>query len=49
MQQGVRVIIEDYVYNHLSKAAALLANLFLCGLAGALAIFSILKVALGGA
>ena len=48
MASGVRVIVEDYVYGHLSKAAALLANLFICGLAGALAIFSILKVALGG-
>ena len=48
MHAGVRVIIEDYVYGHLSKAAALLLNLFICGLAGALAVFSILKVALGG-
>jgi succinate dehydrogenase / fumarate reductase, membrane anchor subunit len=49
MQGGVRVIIEDYVYGHLTKAAALMANVFVCGLAGALAIFSILKVALGSA
>ncbi|MBJ7411861.1 MAG: succinate dehydrogenase, hydrophobic membrane anchor protein [Phenylobacterium sp.] len=49
MQSGLRVVIEDYVYSHLNKAACLLANLFVCGLAGALAIMSILKVALGGA
>ena len=49
MSSGVRVIIEDYVYGHLTKAGALLLNLFICGLAGALAIMSILKVALGGA
>ena len=49
MQSGVRVIVEDYVYTHLGKATCLLANLFISGLAGALAIFSILKVALGGA
>lgn len=49
MQSGVRVIVEDYVYTHLGKAACLLANLFISGLFGALAIFSILKVALGGA
>lgn len=49
MHGGLRVVIEDYVYGHLTKASALLANLFVCGLAGALAIFSILKVALGGA
>jgi succinate dehydrogenase / fumarate reductase membrane anchor subunit len=48
MQSGLRVVIEDYVYSHLNKAAALLANLFVSGLAGALAIMSILKVALGG-
>ena len=49
MQSGVRVIIEDYVYSHLGKATCLLLNLFISGLAGALAIMSILKVALGGA
>jgi succinate dehydrogenase / fumarate reductase, membrane anchor subunit len=49
MQSGLRVVIEDYVYSHLNKAACLLANLFVCGLAGALAVMSILKVALGGA
>ena len=49
MQSGLRVVIEDYVYTHLSKAACLLANLFVCGLFGVLAVFSILKVALGGA
>jgi succinate dehydrogenase / fumarate reductase membrane anchor subunit len=49
MASGLRVIVEDYVEEHLPKAALLLGNLFLCGLAGALAIFSILKVALGGA
>jgi succinate dehydrogenase / fumarate reductase, membrane anchor subunit len=48
MHSGVRVIIEDYVYGHLTKAGALLLNLFICGLAGALAVFSVLKVALGG-
>lgn len=48
MQSGLRVVIEDYVYSHLNKAACLLANLFVSGLAGALAIMSILKVALGG-
>ena len=49
MQSGVRVIVEDYVYSHLGKASFLLLNLFISGLAGALAIMSILKVALGGA
>lgn len=49
MHSGMRVIVEDYVYSHLNKAAALLGSLFVCGLFGALAVFSILKVALGGA
>ena len=49
MQSGLRVVIEDYVYSHLGKATCLLANLFISGAAGALAIMSILKVALGGA
>ena len=48
MASGVRVIIEDYVYGHVTKAAALLLNVFICGLAGALAVFSILTVARGG-
>ena len=48
MQSGLRVVIEDYVHVALSKSALLLLNLFVCGLAGALAIFSILKVAFGG-
>jgi len=43
----MRVIIEDYIHKTLTKTALLLLNLFLCGLAGALAIVSILKVALG--
>lgn len=49
MQGGMRVIIEDYVYSHLGKAGCLLLNLFISGLLGALAVMSILKVALGGA
>jgi len=49
MQTGVRVIIEDYIHKMLTKSVLLVANLFIVTLAGALAIFSILKVALGGA
>ena len=49
MHGGLRVVIEDYVEKHLSRAACLLLNLFVCALFGALAVFSILKVALGGA
>lgn len=46
MHAGMRVIIEDYIHTTLLKSVLLLANLFACGLAGALAIFAVLKVAL---
>lgn len=49
MRSGLRVVIEDYVDTGLGRTALLVANLFICGLAGALAVFSILKVALSGA
>lgn len=51
MCSGLRVVIEDYIHVTLNKSALLILNLFVCGLAGALAIFSVLKVALsaGGA
>jgi succinate dehydrogenase / fumarate reductase membrane anchor subunit len=49
MHSGLRVVVEDYIHTTLSKAAILLLNLFVCALGGALAVFSILKVALGGA
>jgi succinate dehydrogenase / fumarate reductase, membrane anchor subunit len=49
MHAGLRVVIEDYIEKHLSRAGLLLLNLFVCVLFGALAVFSILKVALGGA
>ena len=49
MHAGMRVVVEDYIDKTLTKSALLILNLFVCGLAGALAIFSILKVALGGA
>ena len=49
MHAGMRVVVEDYIHKTLSKSALLLLNLFVCGLAGALAIVSILKVAFTGA
>jgi succinate dehydrogenase / fumarate reductase membrane anchor subunit len=49
MHAGLRVVIEDYIHVALTKTGLLLINLFVCGLCGALAVFSILKVALGGA
>ncbi|MDP3852709.1 succinate dehydrogenase, hydrophobic membrane anchor protein [Phenylobacterium sp.] len=49
MHGGMRVVIEDYISKVLTKTGLLLLNLFVCALAGTLAVFSILKVALGGA
>ena len=48
MQSGLRVVVEDYIHKALTKSALLILNLFVCGLAAALAIFSILKVAFAG-
>jgi len=49
MHAGLRVVVEDYIHVALTKAGLLLINLFVCVLCGSLAVFSILKVALGGA
>jgi succinate dehydrogenase membrane anchor subunit len=49
MQSGLRVVIEDYIEKTLTRTTLLVLNLFVCGLVGALAVFSVLKVALGGA
>lgn len=46
LQNAVQVVIEDYVYSFTSKSALVIGNLFVCVLAGAVGIFSILKVAL---
>lgn len=48
MQSGLRVVVEDYIHKAMTKSALLILNLFVCGLAAALAIFSILKVAFVG-
>ena len=47
MHHGLRVVIEDYVHDRVGKLGLLLINLIVCGLAGALAVVSVLKVALG--
>ena len=49
MHAGLRVVIEDYMHTPMTRNLALLANMFLCALAAALAIFCILKVAFGPA
>lgn len=49
MHAGMRVVVEDYIHKTTTKAVLLLLNLFVCVLFGALAVFSVLKVALSGA
>jgi succinate dehydrogenase / fumarate reductase, membrane anchor subunit len=49
MHSGLRVVVEDYLERMVTRTTALVANLFICVLAGGLAIFSILKIAFGGA
>jgi succinate dehydrogenase / fumarate reductase membrane anchor subunit len=48
MQLGMRVIIEDYIEKPGSKLALLILNVFVAWGAGALALVSLLKVAVGG-
>jgi succinate dehydrogenase / fumarate reductase membrane anchor subunit len=45
MHSGMRVIVEDYVQKTLGKASLLIANLFICILAGALSLFAVMKIA----
>ena len=46
-QQGLQVVIEDYVSNHGLRTAAIILVKFACFALGALTIFSVLKVAFG--
>ena len=48
MQLGMRTIIEDYIERPGSKLALLILNVFVAWGAGALALVSLLKVAVGG-
>ena len=49
MHAGVRVVVEDYLHTKLNKGVVLLLNLAVCVLGAALAMFSVLRVALGAA
>ena len=48
MHAGMRVVVEDYIERVSTRAVLLVLNLFVCVLGAALAVFSVLKVALSG-
>lgn len=49
LKNAIQVVIEDYVEAFAPKAALVIGNLFVCMLAGAAGIVSILKIAFTGA
>jgi succinate dehydrogenase / fumarate reductase membrane anchor subunit len=46
LSNTIQVVIEDYIHRFTSKSALVIGNLFVCVLAGAVGVFSILKVAM---
>lgn len=45
LQQGLQVVIEDYVHEKALRTAALLANTFLCWAFALAAVFAVAKIA----
>ncbi len=46
MQIGMKAIIDDYVHAHLTKDAALIANLFFCVALGATCLYALIRIGL---
>ena len=45
LQQGLQVVIEDYVHGKALRTAALLANTFFCALFGLAGVFGVCRIA----
>ena len=45
LQQGLQVVIEDYVHDHAASTGALLANTLLCWAFGLAGVFAVAKIA----
>ncbi len=46
---GLQVVIEDYISDHATRLAAIIAVQFICILMGVIGVVSVLKIATGGA
>lgn len=47
LQQGLQVVIEDYVHDEPWRTVSLLGNVALCGAAGLAGVFAVAKIAFG--
>ena len=47
-QQGLQVVIEDYVSTHWQRTTAIIAVKFLCLLLAVIGVIAVLRIALGG-
>ena len=45
LQQGIQVVIEDYVHDKPLRTAALLANIFICLALALIGVFAVAKIA----
>jgi Succinate dehydrogenase, hydrophobic anchor subunit len=48
LQQGVQVVIEDYVHDKMQRTVALLLNSLVCAFFGLSGVFAVAKIAFGG-
>ena len=48
LQQGLQVVIEDYVSDHRVRIVALLVNALVCGFFGLAGVFAVAKIAFAG-